>query len=195
MKLIDMTVKDFTNTLASDAPAPGGGSVSALCGAQGAALVAMVCKLTIGKPKYQEFEELCKEVCQKAEDLKEALIKQIDEDTEAYNKVSAAFKLPKGTDEEKAARSAAIQEATIYATEVPLHTMELSHSVYMLADLIQNKSNPNTASDLGVAKSCTETAVKGAHLNVFINTPGIKNPEIKEKLEKQAENIINSLNK
>lgn len=186
MKLVDMTITQFTDTLASDAPAPGGGSVAALCGAQAAALVAMVCRLTIGKPKYAEFEENCKAVLEKAEALKEKLIHQIDEDTEAYNKVSAAFKLPKAEEEEKKARSAAIQEATIYATEVPYNTMVMAKEVLELAQAIDGKSNPNTASDLGVAVSCAKTAIKGGHLNVLINTPGIKNAEIKEKFENDA---------
>lgn len=190
MKLVDMTITQFTDMLASDAPAPGGGSVAALCGAQAAALVAMVCRLTIGKAKYAEFEENCKSVLTKAEELKEKLIHQIDEDTEAYNKVSAAFKLPKTNDDEKKARSKAIQEATVYATEVPYNTMELAKEVLELAKSLNGKSNPNTASDLGVAESCAKTAIKGGHLNVLINTSGIKDAEIKEKFETAAAEIV-----
>ena len=187
MKLQDMTITQFTNTLASDAPAPGGGSVAALCGAQGAALVAMVCRLTIGRAKYAEFDGLCQEVLQKAEELKEKMLHAIDEDTEAYNKVMAAFQLPKATEEEKTARSAAIQEATITATETPLQTMRLAKAAMELAYAIEGKSNANAASDLGVAVSCLQTALKAAHLNVLINTSGIKNTEIREKLENEAE--------
>ena len=189
MKLTEMTITQFTDTLASDAPAPGGGSVAALCGAQGAALCAMVCRLTIGKPKYQEFEENCQNVLKEAEEIKEALLKQVDTDTDAFNMVSAAFKLPKATDEEKALRQGEIQKATIYATEVPLETMKLSYKCIELAKSLEEKSNPNTASDLGVAISCLKTAVKGGYLNVFINTSSIKNTEIREKLENQAEEI------
>lgn len=187
MKLQDMTVTQFTNTLASDAPAPGGGSVAALCGAQGAALVAMVCRLTVGRAKYAEFDGLCAEVLEKAESLKEKLLSAIDEDTEAYNQVTAAFKLPKESDEEKTQRSKAIQAATIVATETPLNTMRLAKAAKDLANMVQGKSNPNAASDLGVAVSCLETAIQGAHLNVLINTPGIKNEEIRTKLEQEAE--------
>lgn len=189
MKLQDMTVTQFTNTLASDAPAPGGGSVAALCGAQGAALVAMVCRLTVGRPKYAEFDSLCAQVLEQAESLKEKLLAAIDEDTEAYNQVTAAFKLPKESDEEKAARSKAIQAATIVATETPLNTIRLAKAAKDLAKSIEGKSNPNAASDLGVAVACLETAIKGAHLNVLINTPGIKNEEIRTKLEQEAENL------
>ena len=117
MKLVDMTVKDYLDLLKSDAPAPGGGSVSALSAAQGVGLVAMVADLTIGREKYAEYEEVCKAAKEEALKLYSELVAGIDKDTEAFNKVSAAYKLPKNTDEEKAARSAAIREAT-YALQI-----------------------------------------------------------------------------
>ena len=122
MKLTDMTIRAFTETLASDAPAPGGGSVAALCGAQGAALCAMVCRLTIGKAKYKDFEPLCRAALEKAEKIKERFIALIDEDTDAYGLVSAAFKLPKETDEEKKLRPPETQNGPINAAETPLET-------------------------------------------------------------------------
>ena len=120
--LSEMKINDYIDLLASDAPAPGGGSASALCGAQGAGLCAMVAALTLGKKKYEEHQELCRDVYEQARTLSERMCALIDEDTEAFNRVSAAFKLPKDTDEDKAVRKAAIAEATLGATMVPLDT-------------------------------------------------------------------------
>ena len=125
MKLAELTIKDFVDVLGSDAPAPGGGSVSALCGANGAALCAMVCRLTQGKKKYAEFDELMAEIIPQAQALYEKLILSIDKDTDAFNLVSAAFKMPKETPEEKAARSQKIAEGMVESTKVPFETMEL----------------------------------------------------------------------
>ena len=121
--LSEMKINDYIDLLASDAPAPGGGSASALCGAQGAGLCAMVAALTLGKKKYEEHQELCRDVYEQARMLSERMCALIDEDTEAFNRVSAAFKLPKDTEEDKAARKAAIAEATLGATMVPLDTL------------------------------------------------------------------------
>lgn len=175
MKLVDMSVKSYLDVLASDAPAPGGGSVSALSAAQGAALVAMVCNLTIPKEKYSEHRDLCIRVKDDILSIYDELVIGIDKDTEAFNKVSAAFKLPKDTDEQKAARSKAIQEATITATEVPYETMELCMEGLAVTERIVGKSNPNASSDLGVAALNLLAGLKGAYLNVKINLPSIKN--------------------
>lgn len=174
MKLADMSVKSYLDVLASDAPAPGGGSVSALSAAQGAALVAMVCNLTIPKEKYSEHRDLCIRVKDDILSIYDELVIGIDKDTEAFNKVSAAFKLPKDTDEQKAARSKAIQEATITATEVPYETMELCMEGLAVTERIVGKSNPNASSDLGVAALNLLAGLKGAYLNVKINLPSIK---------------------
>lgn len=179
-KLVELKVVDYLDVLKSNAPAPGGGSVSALAGAQGAGLVAMVTDLTLGKEKFADFEEVCKDVKEKAIDLYEALTLAIDEDTEAFNLVAAAFKMPKETDEEKAARSAAIQAGTIKSTEVPFKTMELSLEGLKLATRLVGQSNPNCASDLGVGIINFRTAVEGAWLNVLINISGIKNQALAE---------------
>lgn len=169
-----MSVKSYLDVLASDAPAPGGGSVSALSAAQGAALVAMVCNLTIPKEKYSEHRDLCIRVKDDILSIYDELVIGIDKDTEAFNKVSAAFKLPKDTDEQKAARSKAIQEATITATEVPYETMELCMEGLAVTERIVGKSNPNASSDLGVAALNLLAGLKGAYLNVKINLPSIK---------------------
>ena len=177
MQLADMTTKDYLKLLASDAPAPGGGSVSALSAAQGAALTAMVCDLTIPKEKYAAFREICEQVKRDILSVLDELIVVIDKDTEAYNKVSAAFKMPKDTEEQKAARSAAIREATVEATKVPYRTMELCLAGLSITQRAVGRSNPNAASDLGVAALNLLAGLKGAYLNVKINLPGIKDEE------------------
>lgn len=183
MKLVDMTVKDYLDLLKSDAPAPGGGSVSALSAAQGVGLVAMVADLTIGREKYAEYEEVCKAAKEEALKLYSAFIEGIDKDTEAFNKVSAAYKLPKNTDEEKAARSAAIREANVGATEVPFETVKLCLDGLKITETMVGKSNPNAASDLGVAALNLLSGIRGAWLNVKINLPGIKDEALKAKFE------------
>ena len=183
MKLVDMTVKDYLDLLKSDAPAPGGGSVSALSAAQGVGLVAMVADLTIGREKYAEYEEVCKVAKEEALKLYSAFIEGIDKDTEAFNKVSAAYKLPKNTDEEKAARSAAIREANVGATEVPFETVKLCLDGLKITETMVGKSNPNAASDLGVAALNLMPGIRGAWLNVTINLPGIKDEALKAEFE------------
>ena len=178
-----MTVKDYLDLLKSDAPAPGGGSVSALSAAQGVGLVAMVADLTIGREKYAEYEEVCKAAKEEALKLYSAFAEGIDKDTEAFNKVSAAYKLPKNTDEEKAARSAAIREANIGATEVPFETVKLCLEGLKVTETMVGKSNPNAASDLGVAALNLLAGIRGAWLNVKINLPGIKDEALKAKFE------------
>jgi len=175
--LREMTVKSYIELLTSDAPAPGGGSASALCGSQGAGLVAMVAGLTVGKPKYAEFEELCQSAIKEATVIKDKLVEQIDLDTEAFNKVSAAFKLPKATPEEKAARKAAIAQANYEAALVPMETMELAFAALGICRSIYKKSNPNSASDLGVAALNLDCCIKGAWLNVLINISGMAENE------------------
>ena len=189
MKLVDMTVKEYLEVLKSDAPAPGGGSVSALSAAQGAALVSMVCELTIPKEKFAEYKELCEEVKAEILGVYDALVIGIDKDTEAFNQVSAAFKLRKATDEEKAARSKAIQAATVVATKVPYETMELCMKGLETTAKIVGKSNPNAASDLGVAALNLLAGIKGAYLNVMINLPGIKDEAAKAEFEGAAEMV------
>lgn len=200
MKLIDMQVKEYLDVLKSDAPAPGGGSVSALAGAQGAALFMMVADLTIGKEKYADFQDVCKAAKEKGAALYEELMAAVDKDTEAFNLVSAAFKMPKNTDEEKAARKQAIADGTLVATEVPFRTMELGYEGLMTAKTMIGKSNPNAASDLGVAILNLTGCIKGAWLNVKINLPGVKDEakakffaEEGQKMFDEADKIASSL--
>lgn len=200
MKLIDMQVKEYLDVLKSDAPAPGGGSVSALAGAQGAALFMMVADLTIGKEKYADCQEVCKAAKEKGAALYEELTAAVDKDTEAFNLVSAAFKMPKNTDEEKAARKQAIADGTLVATEVPFRTMQLGYEGLMTAKTMIGKSNPNAASDLGVAILNLTGCIKGAWLNVKINLPGVKDEakakyyaEEGQKMFDEADKIASSL--
>ena len=174
MKLIEMDVNQYLDVLKSDAPAPGGGSVSALAGAQGVALFMMVADLTLGKEKYAEFQEVCREAREKGSALYNELVSGVDKDTEAFNLVSAAFKMPKATDEEKEVRKRAIADGTLVATEVPFRTMQLGYEGLLLAKTMIGKSNPNAASDLGVAILNLTACIKGAWLNVKINLPGVK---------------------
>lgn len=190
MKLVELKVNDYLELLGSDAPAPGGGSVSALAGAQGIALMNMVCDLTVGKAKYAEFEKICISAKEKGIKLVGELTDAVDKDTEAFNLVSAAFKLSKETDSDKLARSKAIGEAMLIATEVPFRTMELSYEGLQTVETLVGKTNINAISDLGVGAINLMAAVKGAWLNVLINLPGVKDIEKKVFFEKKGNEII-----
>jgi formiminotetrahydrofolate cyclodeaminase len=171
------TIQPFLEELASDAPAPGGGSAGAAAGAMGAALVSMVCNLTIGKEKLATLENELKEVLAKSEALRAELTQLVVDDTEAFNMVMAAFRRPKETDTEREARRAAIQAATKQATLVPLATIRACAGVIELSRVVAEKGNPNAASDAGAAASCAQAGLKAAALNVLINLPSIKDEE------------------
>lgn len=177
MKLMDLTVKEYLNKVKSDSPAPGGGSVSAMSGAQSAALIIMVCDLTIGREKYANYEEFCIESKAKTIEIFEELTILVDKDTDAYNLVAQAFKLPKETESEKEIRKAEIAKATLFATETPFRTMELCMEAIAIAESLIGKTNTNAASDLGVAGLNLYAALKGAWMNVRINLSGIKDSE------------------
>ena len=190
MKLVELKVNDYLNLLGSDVPAPGGGSVSALAGAQGIALMNMVCDLTVGKAKYAEFEEICITAKVKGVKLFVELTEAVDKDTEAFNLVSAAYKLPKETEEDKLARSKAIGFAMLAATEVPFKTMELSFQGLQTVETLVGKINVNAVSDLGVGAINLMASVKGAWLNVLINLPGVKDIGKKTFFEEKGTEII-----
>lgn len=190
MKLAELKTAEFVDLLASDAPAPGGGSAAALEGALGAALTAMVCSLTIGKKKYAEFEELAAEAQKKAAGLKARFVDVMDRDTDAFNVVSAAFGMPKATDEEKAARSAAIQKGLEGCTKTPFEMMELAAETLELTASILGKSNDSAASDLGVSALSLRAAIQGAWLNVLINIGSLKNKELAEDYRKKGEALL-----
>ena len=193
MKLADMQVTQFCDVLASDAPAPGGGSTAALEGALGAALTAMVCGLTtVGKSreKYAEYQEFVLASQKKALDLKARFMDVMDRDTEAFNVVSAAFGMPKATDEEKAARSAAIQKGLEGCTRTPFEMMELAAETLELTAELLGKTNDSAASDLGVSALSMRAAIQGARLNVLINIGSLKNKELAEDYRKKGEALL-----
>jgi formiminotetrahydrofolate cyclodeaminase len=190
MKLAELQVSGFADLLASDAPAPGGGSAAALEGALGAALTAMVCSLTVGKKKYADSQELVTEAQKKALDLKTRFVDVMDRDTEAFNVVSAAFGMPKATDEEKAARSAAIQKGLEGCTKTPFEMMELAVEALELTQSILGKSNDSAASDLGVSALSLKAAIQGAWLNVLINIGSLKNTELAEDYRRKGEALL-----
>ena len=193
MKLADMQVTQFCDVLASDAPAPGGGSTAALEGALGAALTAMVCGLTtVGKSreKYAEYQEFVLASQKKALDLKARFMDVMDRDTEAFNVVSAAFGMPKATDEEKAARSAAIQKGLEGCTRTPFEMMELACQALELTRSVVGKLNASAASDLGVAALSLRAGIQGAWLNVLINIGSLKNKDLAEDYRKKGEALL-----
>ncbi len=175
--LKDMTVAEFGEVLGSNSPAPGGGSVAALSGMLGASLVAMVCRLTIGKKGYEAQESEASAVLSEADRLAESLLRRIDLDTEAFNEVMAAFKLPKDTEADKAARAAAIQSGYKSAIQSPQAIARECQEVLHLAERLLGRSNTNALSDLGVAGQQAMAGVEGALMNVRINLPSIKDAD------------------
>jgi formiminotetrahydrofolate cyclodeaminase len=193
--LTDKTVTQFLNELASNSPAPGGGSIAALAGAVGAALASMVCNLTIGKKKYADVQDEMQSVLQQTELLRKELTQLIDKDTEAFNSVMAAFGMPKGTDQEQAARSAAIQEATKAATLVPLGVMQTCEKALFHARAVAQKGNKNSASDAGVAALMLQAGCAGAALNVRINLGVLNDNVFVQRTTQQCGEIIRNVEK
>ena len=183
-KLVDMPLTKFALETAGETPAPGGGSIAAYCGALGAALGTMVANLSAHKKGWDaRWEEFSKHA-EKGQALMKEMLFLVDEDTNAYNKIMAAFGLPKTNDVEKAARKAAIDEATVYAIQIPFRTMELAFQSFGLAKDMAEHGNPNCASDAGVGALCARAAVKGTYLNVKTNSKGLEeHPEVKRILE------------
>jgi len=188
-KLVDMTCTGFANETASESPAPGGGSISAYMGALGASLATMVANLSSHKPGWDERWEEFSNWAVKGQAIKDELLELVDEDTNAFNKIMDAFGLPKKTDEEKAARSAAIQEATKYATQVPFRTMKVAFKAFEVVRAMAETGNPNSVTDAGVGALCARSAVMGAHLNVKINAASLKDETFKAEILKEAAGI------
>ena len=192
--LVKMDLRDFANELSSDSPAPGGGSVAALAGALGSALTSMVANLTVGKKEYQKNRGEMKDVAVDAQKFKDALLRAIDRDTDAFNNLMNAFRLPKKTDEQIVKKEQAIEAATKEACLVPLDVMKNSLEVLKLAQVVAEKGNENAASDAGVASLMARSAVEGAGLNVKINLPGINDAEFVEKMKTEVKNLIAEAN-
>ena len=188
-KLVDMTCSAFAEETASESPAPGGGSISAYMGALGAALGTMVANLSSHKAGWDERWEEFSDYAERGQALMAELLHLVDEDTEAFNRIMAVFAMPKATDEEKVARSAALQSATLYATQVPLKTMKAALRVFEIVKAMADIGNPNSVSDAGVGALAARSAVLGAQLNVKINAAGLKNREVADALVAEAEQI------
>jgi glutamate formiminotransferase/formiminotetrahydrofolate cyclodeaminase len=187
--LVKMDVREFCNETLSDSPAPGGGSVAALMGALGASLGGMVANLSAGKRGWDDKLEYFSDWAVKAQQLKDELLSLVDEDTAAFNKVMDAFALPKGSAEEKTARSAAIEAATKYAAEVPLNVMETASRSYAPLAEMAKKGNPASISDVGVGALATRACIEGAALNVRINLGQLKDEKFKTALSDKVQKI------
>ncbi len=183
--LMDMTLRDYSDVLASSEPAPGGGSTAALSGVLGAALTMMVVNLSVGKKNYESLDEKIKsEFIKEAENVK-ALQKElsglVDEDTKAFNKFMEAVKLPKDTEEQKQLRAEKMQEASLYALQVPLKTAECCFRLLENQGNIARYGNRNAVSDVGVGALLSLSGLEGAILNVNINLPGIEDEAVRSE--------------
>ena len=187
--LVDMGVTEFVDELASDSPAPGGGSVSALASAMAAGLTNMVGVLTFGKKGYEDNWSEIEELSNQAQALKDTFLFLVDEDTRSFNNVMTAMRLPKISDEQQAARLEALQEATIYSAEIPLKVMRHSLQIMKLAGRMAEIGNQNSLSDAGVAVLQARAGLEGAALNVLINIPGIDDKEIVAEFEQEVEKL------
>ena len=189
-RLVRMSVKGFAAETASESPAPGGGSISAYMGALGAALATMVANLSAHKRGWDDRWKEFSDVAEKGQALMAELLALVDEDTAAFNRIMDVFSMPKGTAEEKAARAAALEEATLYAASVPLRTMEASFKALPLALEMAQKGNPASASDAGVAALAAVAAIRGAALNVRINAAGLADKTPAQPLLALADDIV-----
>ena len=188
--LVDYNVLDFVNETASESPAPGGGSVSALSAALGVALGSMVANLSAEKRGWEDQLNVFSGWAEKAQEIKKELLYLVDEDTNAFNKIMDSFQLPKNTDDEKSIRSSAIEAASIYATEIPLKTMKVAYSGIDILKYMVEHGNPNSITDAGVGLLCVKTAVRGAYFNVMVNAKGLKDKETAKKYATEAKSIL-----
>ncbi|MEM8575379.1 MAG: methenyltetrahydrofolate cyclohydrolase [Pseudomonadota bacterium] len=186
----DATIESFLDQLASSAATPGGGSAAAILGGMGAALVSMVCNLTIGKKKYADVEDDMKDVLAKAEDLRHRMTAMIQDDVRAFDTVMGAYGMPKETEEEKAARGAAIQDALKIATDVPIRCCRLAREVIDLALIASEKGNLNVISDAGVGVLSAYAALRSAALNVHINANMISDASFVESKLGELEGLL-----
>jgi len=189
-RLTDQTIIQFLDALASSSPAPGRGSAAALSGALGAALVSMVCHLTLGKAKYADVQDDISALVEKSEALRYLLIDLLEADVEVYTGVSRAYKLPRKTPEAKAARTAAIQEALKEAAKVPMQVAEACVQVLDLCTPAAELGNVNAVSDAGVAALLAEAGLRSAALNVIININAIKDATFSDALRDELDALL-----
>lgn len=187
--LADMTIKQFLEETASNSPVPGGGSVAALSAAISAALTQMVANLTVGRKDYQQVQNDAEEVLVNAKKGQEFFVDYMDKDSDSFNKVMGAFRLPKATEEEKTLRSSAVQEAYKEAALVPLETAREAYKMMDMIQFVVEKGNKNAASDGLVAAMLCRTAVLSALYNVKINLSSIKDRSFKEKISTEVDTI------
>lgn len=193
MELKEMSVAEMAAMTASNSPAPGGGSIAAMTGAFGAALSAMVASLTIGKKAYADVKDEMQEVIDKAEELRLELLDAIQKDSESFDAFIAALGMPKDTDEEKAARTAAMQKSLKEAAEVPYQTAVTAARVMPLAEIVVQKGNAKAVTDGLVSAMMARTAVRSALLNVRINLESINDPEYVADMQKKCQDLEGSV--
>jgi glutamate formiminotransferase / formiminotetrahydrofolate cyclodeaminase len=205
MKLVKLSLEDLANETASDSPAPGGGSISAACAALGISLGAMVANLSADKRGWEDKTEFFSNYASQAQIIKDKLLYLVDEDTRSFDAIMSAFGLPKDTEEEKNARIEAIESASVYATKIPLQTLEVAASaIPILIEMVEN-GNPNSLSDAGVGLACIQTALIGARMNVLINAKTLKDKELSldfklkanaifDKAKQEIDNILDTIN-
>lgn len=186
----DKSVQVFLDELASKASTPGGGSAAAIIGAMGAALISMVANFTVGKKGYEDVDAEARDILKKSEALRDRLTDMIKADVDVFNRVMAAYGMPKETDDEKAKRSQEIQAALKEATDVPLACAEAAADVIKLCKPIAEKGNKNVISDAGVAVVAGQAALRSAALNVYINIGGIKDQEFASARQKKLEDTL-----
>lgn len=190
MAFAEQSLATFLDDLASSKPAPGGGSAAALVGAMGAALVSMVGNLTVGKEKYKDVEPEIKEMLARSEALRRHLLSLIEDDVAAFNAYSAAAKMPRDTDEQKAARSAAIQKALINACDPPMNVARACVEILDLCMPVAEKGNVQAVSDAGVGALLAEAGLRAAALNVLINLGWIKDADFVARKRKELDAIL-----
>ncbi len=190
MRLTDKPVTVFLDELASSTPAPGGGSVAALSGALGASLVSMVCNLTVGRKKYAEVEDEMQEILAQSESLRAELTQLLEDDVAAFTQVSLAMKMPRDTEEQKVARTAALQEALKGATHVPMRIGEACVKVIALCGPAGEMGNINAVSDAGVGVLAAETGLRSAALNVLINLGWLKDEDFIAEQNAKLNNLL-----
>ena len=188
-RLLNMNLRSFANETASESIAPGGGSIAAYVGALGVSLGAMVANLSAHRRGWDDRWEEFSNWAEKGQELKDALLKLVDEDTRAFNRIIEAVRLPKNTEAEKSTRAQAIEEATQYATEIPFRTMELGLKSFEVIRAMATEGNPNSASDAGVGALCARAAVQGAYLNVRINASSLKSKNFAAEITEKASRI------
>ena len=190
-RLINLEVSSFINEVSTESPAPGGGSVSALAGALGSSLVAMVSNLSFGKKGYEANRDLIEQIGTEAQNIKNSLLILVDQDTQAFDGIISALRMPKKTLEQKKIRKEQIEITTKYAISVPLSIMEFSLLTLSLSKKIMKIGNKNSISDAGVASELSAASINGAYMNVLINLKDIDSKAYKAKILKKAKKIIN----